>query len=167
MASNKGLWSFHLQRPMAFHLMKLYISSKTILYHFLFPCTYHLMEVFFKNKHCIGFFLSSHMIHVRNIDKIVQDTFYAFILNCMKASRLSFVPSVTVVKFIYSEKATKFCEIFSLLLTTVHTVKSKLKISQNFVAFSKYVNFNITGLNDLNSLFGLKKSRAAYTLISG
>ena len=46
------------------------------------------------------------------------------------------------VKFIYSEKATKFCEIFLLLLTTVHTVKSKWKISQNFVAFSEYMNFN-------------------------
>ena len=45
------------------------------------------------------------------------------------------------VKFIYSEKATKFCEIFPLLLTTVHTVKSKGKISQNFVAFSEYMNF--------------------------
>ena len=38
------------------------------------------------------------------------------------------------VKFIYSEKATKFCEIFTLLLTAVHTVKS-------FVAFSEYMNF--------------------------
>ena len=47
------------------------------------------------------------------------------------------------LKFIYSEKATKFCEIFLLLLTTVHTVKSKGKISQNFVAFSKYMNFTI------------------------
>ena len=48
-----------------------------------------------------------------------------------------------MVKFIYSEKATKFCEIFLLLLTTVHsTVKSKGKISQNFVAFSEYMNFN-------------------------
>ena len=28
-----------------------------------------------------------------------------------------------LVKFIYSKKATKFCEIFTLLLTTVHTVK--------------------------------------------
>ena len=46
-----------------------------------------------------------------------------------------------IVKFIYSEKATKFCEIFPLLLTTVHTVKSKGKISQNFVAFSEYMNF--------------------------
>ena len=48
------------------------------------------------------------------------------------------------LKFIYSEKATKYCEIFTLLLTTVHTVKSKVKvkISQHFVAFSDYMNFN-------------------------
>ena len=46
------------------------------------------------------------------------------------------------LKFIYSEKAPKFCEIFPLLLTTVHTVKSKGKISQNSVAFSEYMNFN-------------------------
>ena len=44
-------------------------------------------------------------------------------------------------EFIYSEKATKFCEIFPLLLTTVHTVKSNGKISQNFVAFSECMNF--------------------------
>ena len=49
--------------------------------------------------------------------------------------------ALLVVKFIYSEKATKFCEIFPLLLTTVHTVKSKGNISQNFVAFSEYMNF--------------------------
>ena len=48
------------------------------------------------------------------------------------------------VKFIYSEKATKFCEIFPLLLTAVHTVKSKGKISQNCVAFSEYMNFTIS-----------------------
>ena len=41
----------------------------------------------------------------------------------------------------YSEKATKFCEIFTLVLTTVYTVKSKIKISQNFVAYSEYMNF--------------------------
>ena len=41
----------------------------------------------------------------------------------------------------YSEKAENFCEIFPLLLTTVHTVKSKGKISQNFVVFSEYMNF--------------------------
>ena len=47
----------------------------------------------------------------------------------------------TSVKFIYSDKATKFCEISTLLLTTVHTVKSKVEILQNFVAFSEYMNF--------------------------
>ena len=45
------------------------------------------------------------------------------------------------LKFIYSEKATKFCEISTLLLTAVHTVKSKAEILQNFVAFSEYENF--------------------------
>ena len=45
------------------------------------------------------------------------------------------------VKFIYSEKATKFCEIFTLHLSYVVPVKSKMKISQNFVAFSEYMNF--------------------------
>ena len=37
-------------------------------------------------------------------------------------------------KFIYYEKATKFCEIFTLLLSYVFPVKSKVKVSQNFVA---------------------------------
>ena len=46
------------------------------------------------------------------------------------------------LKFIYSEKATEICEIFPLLLTTVHTVKSKGKILQNCVAFSESMNFN-------------------------
>ena len=50
----------------------------------------------------------------------------------------------TLVKFVYSEKAKKISEIFLLLLTTVHTVKSKGKISQNFVAFSEYMNFNFS-----------------------
>ena len=46
-----------------------------------------------------------------------------------------------MIKFVYSEKATKFCEIFTLLLSIVHTDKSKVKISQIFVAFSEYMNF--------------------------
>ena len=47
------------------------------------------------------------------------------------------------VKFIYSEKATKFCEISTLLLSYVVPVKSKVEISQNFVAFSEYMNFTM------------------------
>ena len=78
-----------------------------------------------------------------------------------------------MIKFIYFEKATKFCEIFSLLLSyvtcesqkrlpsaivyylllclvtfietqTLVPVKSKVKILQNYVAFSEYMNFNKT-----------------------
>ena len=47
------------------------------------------------------------------------------------------------VKFIYSEKATNFCEISTVDLSYVVTVKSTVEISQNFVAFSEYMNFKI------------------------
>ena len=47
------------------------------------------------------------------------------------------------IKFIYSEKATKFCQIYTLILSYVVPVKSKVTISQNFVAFSEYMNFNL------------------------
>ena len=47
-----------------------------------------------------------------------------------------------VLKFVYSEKATKFCEISTLLLSYVVPVKSKVEISHNFVAFSEYMNLN-------------------------
>ena len=43
------------------------------------------------------------------------------------------ISPMMVVKFIYSEKATKFCEIFTLLFSYVVPVKSK--ISKNVVAF--------------------------------
>ena len=46
------------------------------------------------------------------------------------------------LKFIYSEKATKFWEIFTLLLSVCTVDKIKVKISQIFVAFSEYMNFN-------------------------
>ena len=46
------------------------------------------------------------------------------------------------VKFIYSEKATKFWEISTLLLTGTTQDKSKVEISRNFVAFSD--NMNLT-----------------------
>ena len=45
------------------------------------------------------------------------------------------------LKFVYSEKAAKYCKISTLLLSTVHTDKRKVEISQNFVAFSEYINF--------------------------
>merc|ERR1712051_1139481 len=47
------------------------------------------------------------------------------------------------VQFVYSEKATKFCKISTLLLSYVVQVKSKVETSQNFVAFLEYMNFRI------------------------
>ena len=46
-----------------------------------------------------------------------------------------------MIKFIYSEKATHFCKISTVDLTYIVTVKSTVEISQNFVAFSEYMNF--------------------------
>ena len=58
------------------------------------------------------------------------------------AFRLPHLLYVLQKKFTYSEKATKFCEIFTLLLSYVSSAsKSKEKISPNFVAFSEYMNF--------------------------
>ena len=56
---------------------------------------------------------------------------------CKNQSRFESHP----IKFIYSEKATKFYEISTLLLSYVVPVKSKVNISKNYVAFSEYMNF--------------------------
>ena len=45
-----------------------------------------------------------------------------------------------------SEKATKFCEISTLLLSVCTVDKSKVEISQNFVAFSEYTKFKDSGI---------------------
>ena len=62
------------------------------------------------------------------------------------------------VKFIYSEKARKFNlhNLPRIFVLNVVTLKSTVEISQTFVAFSEYMNFNlemllcfaeITGMN--------------------
>ena len=45
-----------------------------------------------------------------------------------------------MIKFIYSEKSTKFCKISTLLLSYVVLVISRMEILQNFVAFLEYMN---------------------------
>ena len=50
---------------------------------------------------------------------------------------------VSSIKWIYSERTTKFCKNSTLLLPYVVPLKSMLKILQNFVAFSEYTNFRI------------------------
>ena len=56
--------------------------------------------------------------------------------------RLKFYESGNFGKFIYPEKATKYSEISTLILSYVVPVKSKVDILLNFVAFSDYMNFN-------------------------
>ena len=51
------------------------------------------------------------------------------------------VGKTVTLKFIYSEKATKFCKISTLLLSYVMPVKSNVEVSKNYVAFSEYMNF--------------------------
>ena len=43
--------------------------------------------------------------------------------------------------FVYSEKATKFCKISSLLLSTVHTDKIRWRFRKLLWPFSEYMNF--------------------------
>ena len=54
------------------------------------------------------------------------------------------------LKFIYSEKATKFREIFTVDFSYV--VKSTVEISQNFVNFSEYSNFKKLNANLFSEL---------------
>ena len=62
-----------------------------------------------------------------------------------------------MVKFMYSEKATKFCyvilfcKISNLLLSVCTVDKSKVEISQNFVALSEYTNFTFAVRNGKKS----------------
>jgi hypothetical protein len=48
----------------------------------------------------------------------------------------------SLVKFICCVKASKFCKISTNYLSDVLPVKKLGEISQNFVAFSEYMNFN-------------------------
>ena len=58
-------------------------------------------------------------------------------LNCNSGALEKFEIILLLLKFIYSEKATKFCKISTLLLSVLTVDKSKVEISQNFVAFSE------------------------------
>ena len=57
------------------------------------------------------------------------------------------IPSCTNFKNHIFWEGHRFCEIFTLLLSTVHTDKSKVKISQKFVAFSEYMNITCSNSN--------------------
>ena len=60
----------------------------------------------------------------------------------LRYGNMGYQDSMRGIKFIYSEKATKFCEISTLLLSNVVPVKSKVEIFQNSVDFSEYMNLS-------------------------
>ena len=84
-----------------------------------------------------------------------------YISKILKMDRPTFLKSLKYedykldeVKFVYSEKATKCCEISTLLLSTVHTDKSKVEILQKILAFSKYMNFtNFSNVKNFEGQF--------------
>ena len=53
-----------------------------------------------------------------------------------------------ILKFMYSEKATKFCKISALLLTGATKDKSKVELSKSFVAF--YMSFKVVNTASKN-----------------
>ena len=54
-----------------------------------------------------------------------------------------FWQNIYMIKFIYSEKTTIFCETSIVDLSYVIMVNSAMGILQNFVAFSEYMNFSM------------------------
>ena len=66
-----------------------------------------------------------------------------------------------VLKFIYSEKATNFCEISTVDFSYVVTFKSTGEISQNFVAFSEHMNFK-KDIGKTDSIIDIKKNAISY-----
>ena len=57
----------------------------------------------------------------------------------------------SIVKFVYSKKATQFGEFSYYFWLTQHTEdKSKVEISQSFAAFSEYINFKEFSSNPLH-----------------
>ena len=75
--------------------------------------------------------------------------------NCQRNLKFWTLLTSRVLKFIYSEKATIFCEISTVDLSYVVTVKSTMEIaeiSQNFVAFSENMKF-ITSTMEMQPIF--------------
>ena len=98
-------------------------------------------------------FVCINLVFVSNGDPSQRCFLQISLYNCRPGSTSTAtsnksVPSgnSSMVKFMYFEKATKLCEISTLLLSYAVPVKIKVEISQNFVAFSEYMNFILANL---------------------
>ena len=72
---------------------------------------------------------------------LVHIQIHQFLLLADEQRTFFLMSLAAIVKFIYSEKAINFCEISTVDLSYIVAVKSTVEISQNFVAFSEYMNF--------------------------
>ena len=96
----------------------------------------HLGIFTIMSNHLVSSFFSPEILKKNEVWSCNHDT---------KASQNCPKGFTRYLKFIYSEKATKFCEISTIDLSYVVPVKSTaVEILQNFVAFSEYMNFTVS-----------------------
>ena len=95
--------------------------------------------MFFKNlKHFIVWFYQFRIQNIISLNSILPH----FPKSVHKMGNIFCeLKNLGFLKFIYPEKATKFCEISTLFLSVCTVDKIRVEISQNFVAFSEYTNF--------------------------
>ena len=121
--------------PKHFHLVWEFVSTtqniKGCLWIFQRTCFSYMSPLWIKK------------ININNLPPPLSLTPLHLRFNFVKSQPFLVYLGASSVSFIYSEKATKFCEMSTLLLITVHRVKSKVDFLQNFVAFTEYMNFNI------------------------
>ena len=108
----------------------------------------HLGIFTIMSNHLVSSFFSPEILKKNEVWSCNHDT---------KASQNCPKGFTRYLKFIYSEKATKFCEISTIDLSYVVLVKSTaVEILQNFVAFSEYMNFTVNKNCVSRSLMQLK-----------
>ena len=96
----------------------------------------HLGIFTIMSNHLVSSFFSPEILKKNEVWSCNHDT---------KASQNCPKGFTRYLKFIYSEKATKFCEISTIDFSYVVPVKSAaVEILQNFVAFSEYMNFTVS-----------------------
>ena len=89
----------------------------------------------------------SFVVPVKSMLEIFQNhvafsEFMNFKQKKMTKGLTGFFTSNSQSKFIYSEKATRFCEISTVDLTGTTKDKSTVEILQNVSSFSEYMNFS-------------------------
>ena len=77
----------------------------------------------------------------------------------------SYLKSTDLLKFIYSEKAIKYCKISIIDLTVTTQDKSTLEISQNFVSLSECMNFIQQNIRSLGIYFVSHVIFSSYTYV--